>query len=99
MSCAENTAPVNAPAGNAALVPFAQLDHYAGFDFASDKHDVCVVDRAGTIVLELSFQDTAQGWAQLRQRLTPLGKVAVALETSRGRRSSGSWRWGCASSR
>jgi transposase len=71
-------------AENAAPVPFAQLDHYAGFDWASDKHDACVVDRAGTIVLELCFEDSAQGWAQFRQRLTSLGKVGVAIETSRG---------------
>lgn len=85
MSSAENAPAEKAvAAGNAALVPFAQLDHYAGFDWASDKHDVCVVDRAGTVVLELCFDDTAQGWAQLRQRLAPLGKVGVAIETSRG---------------
>lgn len=75
MSCAE-------PAG--AAHPFAQLDHYAGFDWASDKHDVCVVNPTGTVVLTLSFQDTADGWAQLRQRLCGLGKVGVAIETSRG---------------
>lgn len=67
-----------------ALVPFAELDHFGGFDWASEKHDVCVVDRQGGIVLELSFSDTAEGWARLRERLGPLGKVAFAIETSRG---------------
>lgn len=66
------------------LVPFAGLDHFGGFDWASDKHDVCVVDHAGRIVLELSFDDTAEGWARLRERLAPLGKVGFAIETSRG---------------
>jgi transposase len=65
-------------------VPFGQLDHYAGFDWASQKHDVCVVDRAGTIVLQVCIDDTAEGWAQLRQKLSGFGKVGVAIETSRG---------------
>jgi transposase len=65
-------------------VPFAQLDHFAGFDWATEKHNVCVVDRDGQIVLQLEFPDTAEGWAQLRQKLSPLGKMGVAIETSRG---------------
>lgn len=65
-------------------MPFGHLDHYAGFDWASQKHDVCIVDRAGTIVLQVCFDDTAEGWAQLRQKLSGLGKVGVAIETSRG---------------
>jgi transposase len=71
-------------AQTAAVIPFPQLDHYAGFDWASEKHDVCVVDHAGKILLQLQFPDTAQGWALLREKLQPFGKVAVAIETSRG---------------
>ncbi len=68
----------------AAVVAFSALDHFAGFDWATQKHDVVVVDRQGQIVLALSFPDTADGWAQLREKLAPLGKVGVAIETSRG---------------
>jgi transposase len=68
----------------AAPVAFAELDHFAGFDWATTKHDVVVVDRAGQVVLTLTFPDTAEGWAQLREQLAPLGKVGVAIETSRG---------------
>jgi transposase len=67
-----------------ATVPFDQLDHFVGFDWATDKHQVTAVDRAGKIVLKLEFCDTADGWAQFRAALAPLGKVAVAIETSRG---------------
>jgi transposase len=69
---------------SSAPVPFDQLEHFAGFDWASDQHHVAIVDRAGTIVLQMQFADSAQGWAQLRQALLPLGKVGVAIETCRG---------------
>jgi len=73
--------PMNTPAAN---VAFAELEHFAGFDWATEKHDVVVVDHAGQVVLTLTFPDTAEGWAQLREQLAPLGKVGVAIETSRG---------------
>jgi transposase len=68
----------------AARVTFVELAHFAGFDWATEKHDVVVVDRAGQVVLTLTFDDTAEGWAQLRAKLQPLGHVGVAIETSRG---------------
>jgi hypothetical protein len=66
------------------VVTFAELDHWVGFDWAEEKHDVVAVDRDGKVVLTLTFPDTAEGWAQLREQLAPLGKVGVAIETSRG---------------
>lgn len=70
---------------SAPAVPvFSELEHFVGFDWSEDKHDVVVVDRGGKAVLTLTFADTAEGWAELRQRLAPLGKVGVAIETSRG---------------
>lgn len=68
----------------AAVVAFSALDHFAGFDWATEKHDVVVVNRQGQVVLKLEFPDTAEGWALLRDKLAPLGKVGVAVETSRG---------------
>jgi hypothetical protein len=65
-------------------VPFDRLDAFAGFDWATEKHDVCVVSRDGTVLLRLEFADTAEGWARLRQELRPLGRLGVAIETSRG---------------
>ncbi len=69
---------------SAVVVGFGGLDHFAGFDWASEKHDVCVVNGAGQVVLALEFADTAEGWAQLARQLEPLGRVGVAIETSRG---------------
>lgn len=66
---------------------FAELTHFAGFDWASAKHDVVVVDRQGRVLLELEFPDTAEGWARLRGQLAalaPLGRIGVAIETCRG---------------
>src|SRR5580698_381987 len=44
---------------------FAELTHYAGFDWAMDKHDVVVVDKAGQIILRMCLENTAEGWAAL----------------------------------
>lgn len=69
---------------SAAPLPFDQLQHFAGFDWARAEHHFAVVDRAGAIVLQMRFADTAQGWAQLKEKLLPLAKLAVAIETCRG---------------
>jgi transposase len=71
-------------------VPFAeQFKLFVGFDWASDHHDVVAVEASGQIVLELRFEDTAEGWAHLRQQLaqrlgTDLSQAAVAVETCNG---------------
>jgi transposase len=67
-----------------ATVPFSQLEHFVGFDWATENHQVVAVDPNGGIVLDLVFPDTADGWAQLHQKLAPLGRIAVAIETCRG---------------
>lgn len=62
--------------------------HFAGFDWASDHHDVVVVDGRGTIVLQHRFDDTAEGWGTLAERLAACGAApqhtALAIETSAG---------------
>ena len=63
---------------------FVELEHFVGFDWATQKHAIVAVNGAGEIVLQLEFLDTGPGWEQLRQALMPLGKFAVAIETSRG---------------
>ena len=71
-------------------VPFSQqFDAFAGFDWASDHHDVVVLDGAGKVLLELRFDDDAAGWAGFAQSLSQklgldLGRVAVAVETNNG---------------
>jgi transposase len=67
---------------------FTELTHFAGFDWAREKHDVAVVDRQGRQLLKLQFPDTAEGWGTLRAKLAApapdLGRIGVAIETCRG---------------
>ena len=61
-----------------------QLAHFVGFDWASDHHDVVVVDRAGKIVRSFRFDDTAEGWQAFRAMLAPLQPLGVVVETRAG---------------
>lgn len=63
---------------------FRGLTHYGGFDWAREQHQVVVVDPAGKIVLNLHFDETAQGWALLREKVAAFPKLGVAIETSCG---------------
>jgi len=69
---------------------FGQLTHFVGFDWARNSHQATVVDRLGKVVLELEFEDSAQGWALLREKLGGLvgfasfARLGVCIETSRG---------------
>ena len=57
---------------------------FVGFDWASDHHDVVLVNQAGKIVEDFRFDDTAEGWQVLKKRLSKHPGVAVAIETSSG---------------
>lgn len=57
---------------------------FAGLDWASDHHDVAVVDRLGQIVLEFRFDHTAAGWAEFSERMRSYEGSPLALETSSG---------------
>lgn len=61
-----------------------QITHYAGLDWASDHHDVAVVDQQGQSVLARRYAHTAAGWQELTAQLNQLGTVAVAVETNQG---------------
>ena len=76
------------------LVPFTAFNYFVGFDWAGTKHDVCVVGRDGTILLQMEFADAAEGWAQLRQKLAGLGpRSPWPLRPAAVRRSSACRRW------
>ena len=62
----------------------ATYQHFAGFDWAKDAHDVVLVDRHGQVLEQFQFEDSAQGWSSLRQRIAPYANLAVAIETSCG---------------
>ena len=56
---------------------------FAGFDWASDHHDV-VVDQHGKVVEEFRFDDSADGWQLLIKKLSKYPDAAVVNETSSG---------------
>ncbi len=61
-----------------------EITHYAGLDWASDHHDVVVVDADGQIVGQWRFNHTLEGWQYLAAQLRQLDTVAVAVETNQG---------------
>lgn len=65
------------------------LKVYCGIDWASDHHDVVLVDEAGALLARARIGDTAEGLAELLRMLADHGDsadapVPVAIETSRG---------------
>ena len=90
LSAGQSTAdPVLPEAATPAI--FSTLTHYGAVDWARGHHDLCVVDAAGAIAFELRIDDTPQGWAQVREKISALKTsggspvvVGFAIETSSG---------------
>jgi transposase len=63
---------------------------FAGIDWATEKHDVCLVDPSGRVLEERAFPATAEGLATLADWLLeeaggePPEKVAVGIEVPHG---------------
>ena len=62
---------------------------YAGVDWATEKHDVCVMDTAGKVVGEKAFAADATGLAAMADWLVARGgappeRIAVAIEVPHG---------------
>jgi transposase len=66
------------------MTPFTALTTFAGLDWASDHHDLVVVDRSGTRVESLRFDHTAAAWKTTLERLRALDCYAIAIETTHG---------------
>jgi hypothetical protein len=58
--------------------------HYAGLDWASDHHDLIVVNRAGRVEASLRFSHDQAGWVEAQALLTKCGLPPVAVETNQG---------------
>ena len=65
-------------------VEWSQRGVFVGFDWASDHHDVVVVDQGGRIVEDFRIDDTAEGWQALFTKLSKYPSPVVAIETSSG---------------
>jgi transposase len=66
-----------------------EFDAYVGIDWASDKHDVCVLDARGGKVGEKAFEHSGAGLGAMCEWLAavtsaPPMRVAVAIELVRG---------------
>lgn len=61
--------------------------YFVGIDWASDKHDVAVVDATGQLPVAFSIRHTAEGLAELISRLRRFGappELPVAIERPSG---------------
>jgi transposase len=58
--------------------------HFAALDWASDHHDVVIVDRTGVLVAAFRFAHTPAGWAEFTQQMQAYPGAPLALETSSG---------------
>jgi hypothetical protein len=61
--------------------------HFCGIDWASDKHDVCIIDPAGKICTKFCIPHTADGIADLIRRLDALGpreQMPILIERPSG---------------
>jgi transposase len=61
--------------------------HYAGIDWASETHSLCVTDPAGTLCARFSFAHTAEGIAEAIRRLDRFGsreQMPIAIERPSG---------------
>lgn len=65
-------------------IAWNERKHFAALDWASDHHDVVVVDQRGAVLCELRIEHTAEGWAYLRDKLRGYEPLAVAVETNQG---------------
>lgn len=61
-----------------------QHAHFAALDWASDHHDVLVLDRLGAVQAEFRFAHTAGGWAEFTSKMQPFTGAPITLETSSG---------------
>jgi transposase len=58
--------------------------HYAGVDWATRTHAVCVVDPNGAIRARFEVPNTGKSYARLCKRLIKLGVAGVAIERPDG---------------
>jgi hypothetical protein len=68
--------------------------HYAGIDWATRTHAVCVVDQTGAVRARFQVPNTGRSFAGLCKRLAKLGVAGVAIERPTGRWSRPWWTTG-----
>ena len=63
---------------------WTQHAYFAALDWASDHHDVIVLDRQGAVQAEFRFAHAAAGWAEFTRQMQPFTGAPLTLETSSG---------------
>jgi transposase len=58
--------------------------NFAGLDWASQEHAVCVVDEQGSVLKRFTVEHNEQGLASLRERLAQFGDLSIAIERPSG---------------
>ena len=59
--------------------------YFMGIDWASDKHDICVLNESGQVVREFVIDNNQRGFDILRKRMTRLQDgVKINIERSDG---------------
>lgn len=66
------------------MTTHAELTHFAGFDWASDHHDIVIVDAHGAKVADFRIEHTTAGWKDWQLKIAGYPKLGVAIETSFG---------------
>jgi transposase len=57
---------------------------FGGLDWASQHHNVVVVDPQGKVLEDFEIEHSALGWKKFREKLQPYGSIPFALETNQG---------------
>lgn len=70
-------------------VPMKELRWFAGVDWGAEKHAVCILDEAGSVLGERFFEHSGDGVAELCSWLLEVSKaeahtISVAIETPHG---------------
>jgi hypothetical protein len=58
--------------------------YFAGIDWSSQKHDLCIQDASGNVRLRMLIPHTAEGLTQLLRTLRRYAGVQVAIERPSG---------------
>src|SRR5688572_21133560 len=91
---AEARAPFNElaarPSGTRSLTPttgrlsMTSGSYFAGIDWASQSHSVCVLDAAGRVELRLELAHNQEGIERLLRQLKSFAGVVIAIERPSG---------------
>ncbi len=57
---------------------------YLGIDWATDKHDICLLTQDGRILSEFQITHDLDGFQRLHEQVSGLGQIAVNIERSDG---------------